>query len=212
MFFYIDRTGMVVPQCASSCAAFVRLFSCVLSHQVAFQIAFYNARILAYCASLWLLARVRLCVPLQGAYICCFIFTLIAIVKLFPGVPLSMYFKGWSLVAAIIALMRFLFGVYTSIRLVSIHSRRGDSLNICQCIEAVKYPLGPFSDFLPHHGVLWIRQNLQPRESNIFWRLPNAQNQETRSAQDKAMFNDMDCIWNMYIAILKPPIFNSQTI
>ena len=55
-------------------------FSCMLSHHVVFQLISCNARILARCASLWLFTGVRLLVSLQVAWLCCFIFALIAIV------------------------------------------------------------------------------------------------------------------------------------
>ena len=59
---------------------FERLFSCVLSHRVKFQPCSCNAWILAACASVRLFSRVRPLVPLQAACLCCFIFTLIALV------------------------------------------------------------------------------------------------------------------------------------
>ena len=46
---------------------FERPFPCVHRHHVNFQITSLNARILARCASLWLLTRVRLLVDLQVA-------------------------------------------------------------------------------------------------------------------------------------------------
>ena len=44
------------------------------------------------------------------------------------------------------------------------------SLNICQCMEDVKYPAqGPFSSFLSAQRLLCKPQNRRRRESNIFW-------------------------------------------
>ena len=73
---------------------FERPLSCVLLHHVNFQLRSCNARILAHCASLWLFTRVRLLVSLQVACCRCFVFTLITIVKFFPGVHLDMPFEG----------------------------------------------------------------------------------------------------------------------
>ena len=78
---------------------FERLLSCVLPHHVKFQITSLNARILACCASVWLFTRVRLLVDLQVACFCCFIFTLIALVQIFPGVHLDVRFEVGCLVA-----------------------------------------------------------------------------------------------------------------
>jgi len=73
-----------------------RLFSCVLSHDVNFQIARFNAQILACCASVWLFFRVCLIVHLQIARLCCFVFTLIALVLFFLGVLHDMLFEVGS--------------------------------------------------------------------------------------------------------------------
>ena len=80
-------------------ATFKRLFFRVLPHDVNFQIPSLNARVLACCASVWLFTRVRLLVPLQVACFCCFIFTLIAMIQLFPSVLLDMPFEVASPVA-----------------------------------------------------------------------------------------------------------------
>ena len=74
--------------------AFERLFSCVHPHHVEFQNTSCDARILACCTSVWLFTRVRLLVLLQVAYICCFVFTLIAMAQFLPGVLPIMYFEG----------------------------------------------------------------------------------------------------------------------
>ena len=66
------------------------------------------------------LSRVRLLVCLQVACICCFIFTLIALVQFFPGVLLDMSFEVGSPVArkvALCAIVRLLFGVYDQVGL-----------------------------------------------------------------------------------------------
>ena len=78
---------------------FQRLLSCVHPHHVSFQIARLNARILARGAVLWLFTRVRHLVRLQVACFCCFVITLIAMIQLFPGVPLDVPFEVISLVA-----------------------------------------------------------------------------------------------------------------
>ena len=79
--------------CVVALVTFERLLSCVLPHHVNFQMNSLNAGKIAQCAPVWLFTRVRLLVPLQVACICCFVFTLIAIVKLVPGVPLVMPFE-----------------------------------------------------------------------------------------------------------------------
>ena len=84
-----------------------RSFSCVLLHNVDFQITSFGARKLAHCASMWLFTRVRL----QVACCCCSIFALIAIKQFFPSVPLDMRLEGGSSVAGEVALcapVRFL--------------------------------------------------------------------------------------------------------
>ena len=73
---------------------FERLLSCVHPHHVRFQIASRDARIIAQCASLWLFSRVHLFVPVQLACFCCFIFTLITLVQIFPNVFPVMPFEG----------------------------------------------------------------------------------------------------------------------
>ena len=86
--------------------AFERLLSCVLSHHVNFQLRSCNARKRACCASVWLFTRVRLLVPLQVACICCFVFTLIAVVQwLFSSLVLSHHvkFQLTSFIAGILA-------------------------------------------------------------------------------------------------------------
>ena len=75
----------------------VWLLSCVLKHYVNFQFTSCNARILAACASVWLFARVPLLVPLNVALLCCFIFTLIAIVQFFSSVRPDVGFEGGSM-------------------------------------------------------------------------------------------------------------------
>ena len=77
---------------------FERLFSDVLPH-VIFQVFSSNARILAYFASVWLFTRVRHLVSLQMACFCCFVFTLIAMVYVFPGVLLDMPLEGGMITA-----------------------------------------------------------------------------------------------------------------
>ena len=72
---------------------FERVFSGVLSHRVQFQFIGSNARKLACCASLWLFTRVSFLVLLQTSCLCCFIFTLIALVQIFPGVLLDVLFE-----------------------------------------------------------------------------------------------------------------------
>ena len=79
--------------------ALERFLFCMLSHYVEFQCTSCDARILARCASLWLFTRVRLLVRLQVACCCCFVFTLIAIVKVFPGVLLDVPYEDGRLVA-----------------------------------------------------------------------------------------------------------------
>ena len=96
----LPRVRPHVPlQCIRSSASIValvtfeRLLSCVLHHYVNFQCNRLNARIVARCASMWLFTRVRLLVCLQAACLRCFIFTLIAMVQIFPGVLLDMPFE-----------------------------------------------------------------------------------------------------------------------
>ena len=87
-----------------------RSFSCVLLHNVDFQITSCGARKLAHCTSMWLFTRVRL----QVACCCCSIFALIAIKQFFPSVPLDMRLEGGSSVAGEVALcapVRFLLDV-----------------------------------------------------------------------------------------------------
>ena len=93
---------------------FERLFSRVLSHCVKFQFCNCNAWILAACASVWLFAGVSPLVALQSAWLCWFVFTLIAVVKVFPGVFLDMSFEVGRLGAwkvAMCAPVRFLLSV-----------------------------------------------------------------------------------------------------
>ena len=90
---------------------FQRLFSCVHPHHVLFQMGRCEARILAHLASVWFLTRMCPLVLLQLAWFCCFIFTLIAMVQFFPGVPLDMCFEVGRMVAwkvALCAFVRFL--------------------------------------------------------------------------------------------------------
>ena len=86
---------------------FERFFSCVLPHHVTFQLCSFNAGILAYCASLWLLTRVRLLVSLQVACFCCFVFTLIAIVQFPPSVRIDVPFEVGGIITRIVALIAF---------------------------------------------------------------------------------------------------------
>ena len=85
--------------CVVALVTFERLLSCVHRHHVSFQFASLNARIIARGASVWLFTRVRLLVPLQVVCICCFVFTLIALVQIFPGVLLDMPFEVGRLAA-----------------------------------------------------------------------------------------------------------------
>ena len=78
---------------------FERLLSCVLPHHVNFQFRSFNARIITKCAPVRLFTRVGLLVHLQVACLCCFIFTLIAMVIFFLSVLLDMRFEVNSLVA-----------------------------------------------------------------------------------------------------------------
>ena len=73
---------------------FERLLSCMISHHVTFQCSSCDARIVAHRASVRLFSSVRLLVLIQAGYIYCFIFTLIAMMPLFPGVLLDVPFEG----------------------------------------------------------------------------------------------------------------------
>ena len=86
----------------------VRLFSLsVLSHHVNSQMSRPNARILAHCAYLRFFSRVRHLVALQVACICCFVFTLIAIVQFSPSVRLDVPFEVGRIITRIVALIAF---------------------------------------------------------------------------------------------------------
>ena len=98
----LPRVFLQITRSNASIAALVtfeRLFSCVHPHHVNFQFTRSNARIFAAFASVWPFTRVRLVVPLQLACFCCFIFTLIAVVQIVPGVPLDMCFEVGRLAA-----------------------------------------------------------------------------------------------------------------
>ena len=93
---------------------FERLFACVLQHHVDFQMNSWNAGILTCCASVWLFTRVCPLVRHKVAWLGSLIFTLIAMMQIFPGVRLDMQFEAGRLVAwkvAQCALVRFLLGV-----------------------------------------------------------------------------------------------------
>ena len=49
----------------------------------------------------------RLLVPLQVACFCCFVFTLVAMMQIFPGVPLDMAFEVDRIITRIVALVAF---------------------------------------------------------------------------------------------------------
>ena len=82
---------------------FERFLSCVHPHNVNFQITSCDTRILAWCASVWLFTRVRLLVRLQGTWLCCFMFTLIAIIQIFPSVFLDVPFEAGWIIKRIVA-------------------------------------------------------------------------------------------------------------
>ena len=82
---------------------FERFLSCVHPHNVNFQITSCDTRILAWCASVWLFTRVRLLVRLQGAWLCCFMFTLIAMIQIFPSVFLDVPFEAGWIIKRIVA-------------------------------------------------------------------------------------------------------------
>ena len=90
-----------ITSCSASVVALVtfeRLLSCVLHHHVNFQTNSLNARIITRCAPVCLFTRVRLLVRLQVACLCCFVFTLIAVVLIFTSVPLDVLFKVGGMV------------------------------------------------------------------------------------------------------------------
>ena len=101
VFPHMSLQSIRISTSVVTLVTFERLFSRVLSHCVKFQFCNCNAWILAACASVWLFTRVRLLVPLQVAWFCCFVFTLVAIVKFLPNVLLNMRFEGGRLVAGI---------------------------------------------------------------------------------------------------------------
>ena len=99
MRLYVALQITILGASVIALVTFEWFLSCVHPHHVSFQIARLNARIIARCASVWLFTRVRLLVRLQLACFCCLIFTLIALVELFPGVHLDMLFEAGSRVA-----------------------------------------------------------------------------------------------------------------
>ena len=111
------RVPLQITRRSASIVALVTLerpLSWVLPHHVIFQVTRLNARIIAWSAPVWLFTRVRLLVTLQAACSCCIIITLIALVKIAPGVPLDMRFEDGNCVAwkvALWAIVRFFPGV-----------------------------------------------------------------------------------------------------